>query len=269
MATNHSSLITTITPLITKAQTFSFNFSTTFEELNESFNTIGKIFAIILESKLNENFYNILYRLKPIEDIDKYMLNFNFEKDVALRQNSDLGLIVEFWLEDSSELKAESESSLKNITKIEDFVKLMDQQEKDFSTTISNTIEIINKPIDIQTNESTSIETIPTLVKSENDIKPTEELKIESKLTLNINGKDEEYSIAGAMSIIKEAKEYFVKHFFATETLRHCIEVLSALNESNRVKISRWSLTEKAINLRNQLWTKRSEVQTNKKIEKK
>jgi len=61
-----------------------------------------------------------------MNNTDQYILKFNFDKEVALRQNTELAAVVRSWSKDSNELKSETEPTLESVPEAEQFIKLIE-----------------------------------------------------------------------------------------------------------------------------------------------
>ena len=55
------------------AELAKFELGVSDKEMNETYTNVGFILNIIITSKMNENFYNFLFELKPIVQIDEDM----------------------------------------------------------------------------------------------------------------------------------------------------------------------------------------------------
>ncbi len=87
----------------------------------------GHIFTVLLNSKLDHKFYDILNQLKPIINTDDYMSKFNFHRSLALKHNTDLSAIVRMWIKDTRHRKSKSEAALESVSKTEEFIKMIDK----------------------------------------------------------------------------------------------------------------------------------------------
>lgn len=217
------------------------------KDMSETYTNIGFILSVIIEAKMNENFYEFLHELKPIAYIDQYMKRFANELDLALRHNEHLSLIVMFLIQDAGQLKTESEVALNSVLKVEEFVKFLSKQEKSHNESIGKTIEVManiaNKQEEIKGDhgdvELMAIRHNPTTPNLDQQKAPISGAA-ETTIKLSVNDRSETLSISKALEVIKKSREEYEKHCKARISLRLCMEALLAINEQNRLKIQRW-----------------------------
>ncbi|CAG2105933.1 unnamed protein product, partial [Medioppia subpectinata] len=161
-----------------------------------------------------------------------------------LKQNSD-----------STKLRAESQKELQNVTKCEEFLKLLDKQEKDYTFAINKVLK--GDPLHsddhqshaIQTNGLVSASSPPlpdiTAVSPPSDANKkvaenTSEVKSELIITLKVDENTKDYSLPEAIALISEKKNTFAMHFFAADCLEYSVRALQALNHHKRTHIQKW-----------------------------
>ncbi|CAG2166301.1 unnamed protein product [Oppiella nova] len=243
------------------ANEFKFDWNATDEDLTKAYNNVGAILEVLLAAKLNDNFFNILYRLKPIKHIDEYMLKFNYDKEVAIRHNEDLNLIIDFWL-----VLWSLDFQLSVCREILHWFKLLKQFDNRFVLLLKvlhqacrSTAAITPTP-KAKDNADDAHEDEEAVKTSDPNKKSTEtvpEVKAEVKLTIDCEGNKNDYSATEAKALIASKKGLCLKHYMATRYLHHCVKTLQALNNSNKTKIQRWIISENAIRLRSSIWTGR------------
>jgi hypothetical protein len=108
-------------------------FGTTADQFKPCFNFVGHTLSVLLNTKLDHKFYDILNQLKPIINTDDYMSKFNFDTSLALKHNTDLSAIVRMWIKDTRHTKSKSETVLESVSKTEEFIKIIDKQENNIS----------------------------------------------------------------------------------------------------------------------------------------
>jgi hypothetical protein len=137
-------------------------FGTTADQFKLCFNFVGHILTVLLNTKLDHKFYDILNQLKPIINTDDYMSKFNFDTSLALKHNTDLSAIVRMWIKDTRHTKSKSEAALESVSKTEEFIKMIDKQENNISSFVRKAIEKIEQK-NQNHNNSESIIDEPTL----------------------------------------------------------------------------------------------------------
>jgi hypothetical protein len=120
-------------------------FGTTADQFKTCFNFVGHILTVLLNTKLDHKFYDILNQLKPIINTDHYMSKFNFDTSLALKHNTDLSAIVRMWIKDIRYRKSKSEAALESVSKTEEFIKMIDKQENNVSLFVRKAIEKIEQ----------------------------------------------------------------------------------------------------------------------------
>ncbi len=120
-------------------------FGTTDDEFKLCFNFVGHILTVLLNTKLDHKFYDILNQLKPIINTDDYMSKFKFDTNLALKHNTDLSAIVRMWIKDTRHTKSKSEAALESVSKTEEFIKMIDKQENNISLFVRKAIQKIEQ----------------------------------------------------------------------------------------------------------------------------
>ena len=222
------------------AELAKFELGVSDKEMNETYTNVGFILNIIITSKMNENFYNFLFELKPIVQIDQYMKRFSNEMDLALRHNEHLSLIIRFLAQDAGELKNESEAALNSILKVEEFIKFLSRQETIYDEIMAKTAEIICKKEEENKIENEIMSTRPSATVGNVTQQGRSSGHADTMVTITINDNAQTLAIDKALEEVKKTREEFERHLKATTGLRLCMEALFAINEQNRVKIQRW-----------------------------
>lgn len=219
------------------------------KDLNDTYTNIGHILSTIIAAKMNQNFYEFLYELKPIDKIDNYMKRFrndisNSALDLALRHNENLSLILWFLMEDAGELRNESENAVKSIVKEEDLIKMLAKQENDYNEFMTKTTKLIFEKEEENKIENELMPTAPTATVGHATQQTKLGGQVETVLTMTVNGSAQQLSIDQALDLVRGTREECERHLKATSMLRLCMEGLLAINEQNKVKIQIWRETD-------------------------